>query len=207
MPSTNSRSELNTGFHTVPTGCIAAVVTHLEMTRRPTDRAPDHSATLAPFSGGAEDYRAIFRAVGTPWMWFSRLALPETELAAILDRQDVRIFIPQLAGRPLGLLELDLAQPAAPEIVFFGLIPEATGQGLGRWMMGAALDMLWQRPGTQKVTLHTCTLDSPAALPFYLKQGFQAVRREVEVMPDPRLTGLLAETAAPHVPIARETRA
>ena len=67
-------------------------------------------------------------------------------------------------------------------------------------MMNRALQMAWQ-PGIGRVHVHTCTLDHPAALDFYCRSGFAPVHREIEVTPDPRATGILPETAAPHVPL------
>ena len=50
-------------------------------------------------------------------------------------------------------------------------------------------------------------LDDPALVDdlcaHYLRSGFTAIHRQIEVAPDPRLQGLLAPTAAPHVPIIR----
>jgi hypothetical protein len=46
-------------------------------------------------------------------------------------------------------------------------------------------------------------LDHPDALAFYIRSGFRPFRRQIEITDDPRLTGVLPETAAPHVPIIR----
>jgi hypothetical protein len=51
--------------------------------------------------------------------------------------------------------------------------------------------------------VHTCTLDHPSALGFYRAQGFTPFARAVETFADPRLSGHLAESAAPHVPIIK----
>ena len=102
------------------------------------------------------------------------------------------------------MLELDIG-PAVTEIGYFGLVPELTGQGHGRWLMAHALALAW-RPGTTRVQLNTCTLDHPGALGFYRAQGFTAVKRTIETFPDPRLLGLLRADAAPHVPCLVERR-
>ena len=57
------------------------------------------------------------------------------------------------------------------------------------------------RPGIERFWVHTCTLDSPAALGFYIKAGFTPFAREVETFADPRLAGVLPREAAPHVPL------
>jgi hypothetical protein len=51
------------------------------------------------------------------------------------------------------------------------------------------------------VTVHTCSLDHPAALPAYLRAGFVARRRAFESFPDPRLAGLLPRDVAPQIPL------
>jgi hypothetical protein len=68
--------------------------------------------------------------------------------------------------------------------------------------MSALLDRAWSS-STSRVWVHTCTLDSPAALPFYMKCGFRPYKRAIEVAGDPRLRGVLPERAAPQVPIIR----
>jgi hypothetical protein len=49
--------------------------------------------------------------------------------------------------------------------------------------------------------VHTCTLDHPRALAFYLRSGFSAFSRQVEVADDPRGEGILPRSAASQIPI------
>ena len=74
------------------------------------------------------------------------------------------------------------------EIVFFGVVPELVGHGAGGWLMRRGLETIWAE-GPSRVWLHTCTLDHPRAVGFYLKHGFRAYRRAIEVADDPRLVG------------------
>jgi hypothetical protein len=53
----------------------------------------------------------------------------------------------------------------------------------------------------ERVHVHTCTLDHPAALAAYRRAGFRAYRRDVERFADPRLLGVLAADCAPQVPV------
>ena len=57
------------------------------------------------------------------------------------------------------------------------------------------------RSSPEKVTVNTCTLDHPAALPFYRKAGFVPWKRQIEVADDPRLCGIASPQAAPHIPL------
>lgn len=190
-------------FSAVPPGHLAAVVTHLEMRARPAARplAPSPLRLKRWKAPALEKYRLLYRRVGEPWLWFSRLAMADAAVDAIIHDPLVEIFAvldPQ--GVEVGLLELDLRSPGACEIAFFGLIPALTGKGFGGWLMAQALARAW-RPDVARVWLHTCTLDDPRALGFYLRQGFVATGREVETMADPRLTGLIPRDCAPHVPL------
>jgi GNAT superfamily N-acetyltransferase len=99
-----------------------------------------------------------------------------------------------------AIVEIDRRDPADVEISFFGLKPEFVARGAGRAMMSAALDVAWQSD-TQRVSLHTCTLDHPGALSRYRRCGFVLYRRAIEVMDDPRCNGLIAATTAPRTPV------
>jgi GNAT superfamily N-acetyltransferase len=197
---------LDRGFHDVPQGCVAAVVTHLEMrspspVRNPVSPLPGLSLVhvAAP---GTDWYKAVFTDIGgVDWLWFSRLALPDVELAAIITDPAVEIrALRDADGRDHGLLELDFRVPGACEIAFFGVARALQGQGAGRFLMQSALQRAWAAP-INRFHVHTCTLDHPAALPFSIRSGVTPVARTVEIAPDPRLTGLLPPEAAPQVPV------
>jgi len=187
----------------VPAGRVATIVTSLEMRSRPRPRpVPDSRLRLVPWPAPPRDrYRALFRRVGTPWLWYSRLVMADAALDAILADPRVEIHaVVDPAGIEIGMVELDFRDGAACEIVYFALVPELAGQGHGRWLMAATLARAW-RPGVARVWVHTCTLDHPSALGFYRAQGFVPFRREIETFADPRLSGLLPPDAAPHVPV------
>lgn len=187
----------------VPKGHVATIVTHLEMLAKPALAADSSSLDLERWSDPlVADYLALFQKVGEPWLWISRLLMDADELRAILHDPAVELFIVRDGQEPVGFIELDFRVSGECEIAFFGLIPGLNGQGHGRWMMNQALDKAW-RDGIKRVWLHTCTQDSPRALPFYQRSGFRIFRQQIGQMIDPRLTGDLPETAAPHVPVLR----
>jgi hypothetical protein len=192
------------GFHDVPAGMVAAVVTHLEMTARPAPRPapPLVGAEVIPVANPETGwYRSLFdRVGGQDWLWFSRLAMDDAKLSAILTDPGVAVHVLRREGREDGFFELDFRQPGLCELAFLGVAPNALGTGAGRLMMNKALAAAWARPITA-LRVHTCTFDHPAALDFYRRSGFSVTRREVEIAPDPRLTGVLPRNAAPHVPV------
>ncbi|PTQ07349.1 GNAT family N-acetyltransferase [Sphingomonas oleivorans] len=187
----------------VAAGEIATIVTSLEMTSPPRPRAlPASPLSLVRWLAPKLDrYRALFRRVGAPWLWFSRLAMDDATLSAILDDPAVELsVVVDRQGIELGMLELDFRQPGLCELAYFGLVPELAGQGHGRWLMGHALAQAW-RKGIERVWVHTCTLDHPSALNFYRAQGFTPYDRAIETFPDPRLIGLLPRDTAPQIPL------
>lgn len=187
----------------VEPGMVATVVTHLEMRERPRP-APIPPAPLRLVPWKQPDiaaYRTLFRRVGAPWLWFSRLVMADAELTAILHDPAVEVYaVTDPRGTEVGLLELDFRSLPDCELGFFGLVPELNGKGLGRWLMAQAKSLAW-RKGVERFWVHTCTLDSPAALGFYIRSGFVPYGREVETFADPRIAGILPRDAAPHVPL------
>ncbi len=191
-------------YSPIPKGHIAAIVTSLEMTERPPLRPmPAGELRLERWEAPAlEKYRLLYRRVGEPWLWFSRLVMPDDELATIIHDPDVMIWaVSDRRGIEVGILELDFREAGQCELAFFGLIPALNGKGHGRWLMAMALQAAWARKGVERLWVHTCTLDAPGALGFYIKSGFRPYQRQLETFPDPRLTGHLPREAAPQIPI------
>jgi GNAT superfamily N-acetyltransferase len=196
--------QLPLGYSPVGPARLANVVTCLEMTRRPPPRsARDFPApyALAPLEPREVDsYRALFRKVGQDWMWYSRLVMPDAELRGILADPRVEIFALRDGNDGMGLLELDFREAGQCELTFFGLAMEAIGIGLGRILMETAIALAWSKP-IERMWLHTCSFDHPSALAFYIRSGFRPYAFQVEVQPDPRLTGHMPRSAAPHIPL------
>ena len=191
------------GYHDLPPGKLAAVVTYMEM-RTPSAMA--EAATTSEFQirrvtqPDLNWYRRLYRRIGESWLWFSRLRMSDAELRAVLDDPAIDVFVLSFDGEDHGLLELDRRRMPDIEITFFGVTTEMIGKGAGRALLAHALPLAWEyRP--RRVWLHTCTSDHPTALAFYMKFGFVPYQRAIEIEDDPRVTGEMPRSAAPHVPI------
>jgi GNAT superfamily N-acetyltransferase len=194
---------LRDGLMDIPAGKIAAVVTSLEM----RERAKPRPAVSEPswrlryvVEPDTAWYRDLYRRIGEAWLWFSRLNLSDAELAETIQDPRVEVYALDRDGADEGLLELDFRDGDCCELSFFGVTPSMLGRGAGRWLMNQAIERAWSRPIGQ-LWLHTCTMDHPGALDFYVRSGFRPFRRQVEVVDDPRLVGTFPTDAAPHVPI------
>jgi GNAT superfamily N-acetyltransferase len=191
------------GYHDVARGKLANVATYLEMNAPAPLRpeAPGLTCTLERVD--VPDlvwYRSLFQRTGEPYLWSSRLATGDDELLQILRDPGIEVYVLRDGGEDAGFLELDFRAAGQCEIGFFGLLESAVGTGAGRWLMNRTLERAWTRD-VKRVWVHTCNLDHPAALPFYVRSGFVPYKREVEIYDDPRVTGLQPKNAAPGVPI------
>ena len=189
-------------YEAIPAGELAAVVTYLEMHEPPKGEVPPSTLSLQPIDQpGPGRYRHLFRLVGAPWLWFSRLIMDDPALAAIIQHSDVELFaVVDESGADAGMLELDFREPGQCELAFIGLVPELSGMGHGKWLLAEAVRRAW-RPGIKRVHVHTCSLDHPAALAAYRRAGFVPYKRALERFPDPRLCGFLPKDSAPQVPV------
>jgi GNAT superfamily N-acetyltransferase len=189
-------------YEPVESGELAAVVTYLEMLEPQSEGVPPSPLSLRRLDRPPLDhYRRLFRLIGEPWLWFSRLILDDDRLAAIVHDPAVELFaVIGEGGREVGLLELDYRKARECELAFIGLIPELAGKGHGRWLLAEAVRRAW-RDGVSRVHVHTCSLDHPAALTAYRRAGFSPCGRAIERFPDPRLAGILPKDCAPQVPL------
>jgi len=187
-------------YEALPNADLAAVVTYLEM-RSPAEQ-PVFWSPLALHRVEVpqpQHYRELFRLIGAPWLWFSRLILDEAHLAEIIQHPKVELYsVQDENGREVGMIELDFREPHECELAFIGLVPELSGKGHGRWLLAEAVRRAW-REGVERVHVHTCSLDHPAALSAYRRAGFTPYKRAIERFPDPRLLGILPKECAPQV--------
>lgn len=158
-------------------------VTWLEMDARPAGPLPPRpanveAALLKAEAPPADYFLYLYRTVGAPWEWTDWLARPRAELEAYLGDPGVSLWTLMLEGWPGGFFMLDTSAAGSCDLAYFGLVPEATGRGLGPWLLGMAIEAGWAQPGVVRLTVNTCTLDHPAALGLYQRLGFRPVARE-----------------------------
>jgi GNAT superfamily N-acetyltransferase len=190
------------GYTDVPAGKLASIVTYLEM-RQPCEIVAAATPELRVRRVEHPEldwYRALYRRVGEDWLWFSRLRMSDDELHAVLDDPANDVFALSHDGLDCGLLEFARRRMPDIELTFFGVTREMIGKGAGRALLAFSLPLMWAHK-PQRIWVHTCTSDHPAALGFYRKMGFVPYKRAVEIADDPRLTGELPRTAAGHVPV------
>jgi GNAT superfamily N-acetyltransferase len=194
---------MQNGFSDIPDDKLATIVTSLEMfTRPPTRPAPDGDgwSLVHRKTPDTDWYRSIYKKVGLEWLWFSRITMSDDALNGIIHSSRVEIYSLEVNGKSEGLLELDYREKDTCELAFLGVSDAVMGQGAGRWLMKHALELAWARP-IRRLWIHTCTLDHPRALPFYIRSGFTPYKRQLEIADDPRITGEAPRDTAAHYPL------
>jgi GNAT superfamily N-acetyltransferase len=144
------------------------------------ERVEEPSAAFARF---------LYTAVGGHHQWFDRLPWSKARWESHLRRAQVHWYALQLGGAPAGFVELEQQPRGDVQIIYFGLMPERQGQGWGGAFLTRAIQLAWQLGDAERVWVHTCTLDAPAALPNYQARGFQIFRQKTEPVELPPLAG------------------
>jgi len=164
-------------------GARAVVVTHLQM----DDTAHLNPRPMPPgacFTRIAQDKatrsRWFYESVGAPWHWVDRVAWSSDQWNAWTNRPEHHLFVATIDEEPIGYVELEQQVDGDVEIAYLGLLPGCSGHGRGGWLLTRALEEAWALPGTRRAWVHTCDLDSPAALANYRARGMSEFARTVE---------------------------
>jgi GNAT superfamily N-acetyltransferase len=158
-------------------------ITHLEM-RSPAELRPkpvprpDMSVARVPVPT-PELNRFFYTAIGGNWYWLDRLPWSYADWLRYLDRAELETWVVNVSGTPAGYFELERQPGADVEIVYFGLLPAHTGQGIGGWALSEAVRRAWDM-GAERVWVHTCDLDHPGALANYQARGFRQFKVETK---------------------------
>jgi GNAT superfamily N-acetyltransferase len=164
-----------------PTSTIEVTRTYLEM-RNASEllgaHCDDPSARVEQIPVCSPSfYRNLYVEVGKNYHWIDRLPWTDEQIAAHLNQPDITLWLMSYGDATAGYFELRRCEDGSVEIAYFGLLPEFLGRGLGKHLLTCATEHAWA-DGANRVWLHTCTLDDPAALPNYLKRGFKPFMTE-----------------------------
>jgi GNAT superfamily N-acetyltransferase len=155
-------------------------VTHLEQTERPVLPTPARPhqkiALLRAENLPVHFYRYLYQLVGEPYYWVSRRLIGDEKLGDIIHDPSVYIYVLYVDGVPGGFAEIDARDAITHDIKFFGLAPEFTGAGLGRYFLTHIIDLAWAH-SPKRLRLETSSLDHPAALTLYQQIGFRVFDR------------------------------
>ncbi len=170
-----------------PTSMLTARITHLEMNSRPLKSVPVPSrprlAMLHAETMPLHFYRYLYERVGREYHWFERRNISDKKLAKIIHDENTIINVLYADGCPAGFVEISRESlPADVDIIYFGLMAEFRGKGIGKWFLHSAIQLAWDQ-APARVTVCTNSLDHPAALGLYQKMGFSPYAVSEENIP------------------------
>ncbi len=123
--------------------------------------------------------RFLYSLVGDAWQWTDQLAWTDQQWRDYAEADTLRTWVAYCEGSPAGYFELQ-RQGDEVEIRYFGLAPAYIGRGFGGYLLSCAIEQAWNWGRVNRVWVHTCSLDHPAALANYQARGMQLYRTEVE---------------------------
>ena len=160
---------------------IPMTVTFFEMTGKPSALQPPQPkgrhAILKAENPSPEFYRFLYDQIGGPYKWVDRKKLTPEALTEVIRHPQNVLYVLYVEGCPAGMAELDLRKDGVANISYFGLMPDFIGKRLGYFFLYHACQNAWAHP-ISRLTINTCTLDHPRALPLYQRIGFTAYARE-----------------------------
>lgn len=158
---------------------VAVNTTYLEMLKRPVQTEELNNISIERETElSSSKYLEIYKAIGAPWGWASRLTLERSELEKIIHNSDIHIYIMKVDSRLAGFCELDARKKPDIEIVYLGLLPTMIGQNLGHKLINFACHRAFDLG--DRIWLHTCEYDHPKAIEFYQKMGFKIFDQRVD---------------------------
>ena len=160
---------------------IAMTVTFLEMTAKPSALPPPsprgRHAILRSEKPPTHFYRYLYDTIGDRYFWVDRRKISHNRLAEIIHAPTNLLYVLYEEGNPAGMSEIELKADGSANIAYFGLMPEAQGKHLSFFFLYHSCMNAWSHP-ISRLTVNTCTLDSPRALPLYQRMGFVPYSRE-----------------------------
>lgn len=162
-------------------GAIDVTIHHLVMRSlrelRPSHDAPEGVGLRQEvLPGAASVAHECYHRVGAPWQWSDRRDWDVQQWTAALEVPGTELWTARAGEMLIGFFLL-VPHDDEMEIKFFGLVPEWIGRRVGGWLLTEAIRRAWATQPS-RVTLNTCSLDGPAALPNYLARGFTVEREE-----------------------------
>ncbi|PKG38663.1 GNAT family N-acetyltransferase [Psychromonas sp. Urea-02u-13] len=120
----------------------------------------------------------LYQLVGEQWQWQDKLSESDAQWEAYVSDPNLRTWIAYYQGSIAGYFELQSDGQGTTEIMYFGLAPHFIGKGFGGYLLSQAILNAWSMTGTNRVFVHTCSLDHASALANYKARGFKLYQSE-----------------------------
>ena len=120
----------------------------------------------------------FYKNIGKHHRWVDRLFWDDLKWISYLENKNVNTYILKLNKDLVGYFEVieDLSIKSS-EIAYFGILDNYIGKKFGGYLLSEAIKICFQFK-SQKVWVHTCSLDHKHALNNYLNRGLKIFKKE-----------------------------
>ena len=120
----------------------------------------------------------FYKNVGKKHHWVDRLSWTEKQWIKYTSDQKVKTYILKKGDDFVGYFELIFHYNFNEvEIAYLGLLEEYQNQKLGSYLLSSAIKKSFSKK-TERVWVHTCSLDHKNALKNYISRGMKVFKKE-----------------------------
>ena len=120
----------------------------------------------------------FYRNIGKSHSWVDRLNWTDKQWINYTSDRSVRTFVLKKKDDLAGYFELIIHRDKKEvEIAYLGLLEEYHNQKLGSFLLSSAIRNSFKEK-TNRVWVHTCSLDHKNALKNYLSRGMRIFKKE-----------------------------
>ena len=120
----------------------------------------------------------FYKNIGNDHRWIDRLVWNHKQWIDYTTNENVKTYVLKKNNDLVGYFELIFHnQKKETEIAYFGLLKEFHKKKLGSYLLSIAIKKSFQNK-SERVWVHTCSLDHKNALNNYLSRGMKIFKRE-----------------------------
>ena len=120
----------------------------------------------------------FYKNIGKNHRWIDRLIWSNLKWISYLENNNVHTYIMKLNEDLVGYFEIiQNTSIKSSEIAYFGILDNYIGKKIGGYLLTEAIKKCFEFK-SQKVWVHTCTLDHKNALSNYLNRGMKIFKEE-----------------------------
>jgi len=120
----------------------------------------------------------LYKNIGKKHKWIDRLIWTETQWIDYVSNKNVKTYVFKFKNDLAGFFELiSHDEKKEVEIAYFGLLEEFQNKKLGSYLLFKAIQKSF-KGDTNRVWVHTCSLDHKNALNNYIARGMKIFKTE-----------------------------
>jgi len=124
----------------------------------------------------------FYKNIGKKHKWTDRLVWTETQWIDYVSNLKVETYIFKCRDNLVGFFELIFhKEKKEVEIAYFGILEEFQNKKLGSYLLSEAIKKSF-KSSTNRVWLHTCSLDHKNALNNYISRGMRIFKTETIII-------------------------